>query len=349
VALARAGGAGTRLSRLRRPSSADGRDRYRRAMARRSGLLLLVAAVAVLAGPFAALARAADPPRLSIAPELLGADGTVLAGRQWRVRVVMRPAVPGQAVTVRFLRAGRELGTIDVALAPSSSGRSASAVVPFGSGQPGVVEVRASHAATAEQVALEATPVHVRVRPIHASPGARGPVVRLLQRQLAALGYVVGAPGRYDARTARAVLAFRKVTGMARTEEASNAVYRALAGGAGRFPVRFPGHGKHVEADLSLQVLALVRGGRVERVYPISSGKPSTPSPIGSFRVYLKTPGTNAKGMVFSSYFLRGYAVHGYAQVPVFAASHGCLRVPIPDAVSIFSWLAVGDRVDVRR
>jgi lipoprotein-anchoring transpeptidase ErfK/SrfK len=33
--------------------------------------------------------------------------------------------------------------------------------------------------------------------------------------------------------------------------------------------------------------------------------------------------------------------------VPVFAASHGCLRVPIPDAVSIDRWLKLGDRVDV--
>jgi lipoprotein-anchoring transpeptidase ErfK/SrfK len=67
----------------------------------------------------------------------------------------------------------------------------------------------------------------------------------------------------------------------------------------------------------------------------------------GSFRVYLKTPGANAKGMVHSSYFVRGYAIHGYASVPVYPASHGCLRVPVAEALSIFRWLAYGDRVDV--
>ena len=36
--------------------------------------------------------------------------------------------------------------------------------------------------------------------------------------------------------------------------------------------------------------------------------------------------------MVYSSYFIRGYAIHGYADVPTYAASHGCLRMPIPDA-----------------
>ena len=68
---------------------------------------------------------------------------------------------------------------------------------------------------------------------------------------------------------------------------------------------------------------------------------------MGSFRVYSKTPGYNAKRMYFSSYFIRGYAVHGFDPVPGFPASHGCLRVPIPDAVSIYRWMGIGVRVDV--
>ena len=112
--------------------------------------------------------------------------------------------------------------------------------------------------------------------------------------------------------------------------------------------MRYPGHGRHVEADLTKQVLALIEpGGRVARIYPMSSGKPSTPTVIGRFRVYSKTPGTNAKGMVDSNYFIRGYAIHGYAEVPTYAASHGCLRVPIPDAAAIYGWVAYGTPVDV--
>jgi lipoprotein-anchoring transpeptidase ErfK/SrfK len=33
--------------------------------------------------------------------------------------------------------------------------------------------------------------------------------------------------------------------------------------------------------------------------------------------------------------------------VPVFNASHGCLRVPLDDAVSIYNWIQIGDRIDV--
>ena len=94
-------------------------------------------------------------------------------------------------------------------------------------------------------------------------------------------------------------------------------------------------------------MLALVDGGKVFRVYHTSSGAPATPTVLGSFRVYLKTRGANVLGMVHSSYFIRGYAIHGYVDVPAFNASHGCLRVPLADARRIFDWLHLGDRVIV--
>ena len=118
--------------------------------------------------------------------------------------------------------------------------------------------------------------------------------------------------------------------------------------GAGSFHVRYPRDGRHVEADLTRQVLAEIEpGGRVRTIYTMSSGKPSTPTVIGHFQVYEKTPGVNSEGMVDSNYFIRGYAIHGYAEVPTYAASHGCLRVPIPDAAAIYGWIQTGTPVDV--
>src|SRR5919199_959031 len=231
----------------------------------------------------------------------------------------------------------------------SVSGKRASAlfVFNFTSRTAGRIVVKATHFATPQLGTIKAKAVGVSVVTPSARPGARGPIVRLLQGQLARLGYVVGQPGLYDARTARAVLAFRKVTGMARTEIASSDVFRRLARGGGMFRVRFPENGKKVEAHLSGPGIALIRNGKVERIYPVSSGKPSTSTIRGHFRVYLKAPGTNAKGMYMSSYFIRGYAIHGYPSVPVFPASHGCLRVPMQDAVPIYNWLSRGDIVDV--
>ena len=101
--------------------------------------------------------------------------------------------------------------------------------------------------------------------------------IRALQRRLKRLGYVTGRSGAFDGRTARAVLAFRKVTGMERTTSASTAVMRALARGRGTFKVRFPDHGRHIEGDLSRQVIALIDKVRAQRIYPTSSGAPATP------------------------------------------------------------------------
>jgi peptidoglycan hydrolase-like protein with peptidoglycan-binding domain len=322
-----------------------------RAMMRRSTTFVVAGAVMAVAPP-AAMAQSppAAAPKLSITTERVNTGGgraSALVGQAWQVRVVLKPFVPGQTAVVRFYRNGRRVKAAQPPLVPSATGKSAYAVLPFASGRPGRVVVRATHFATPQVATLKAKGVGVSIVRPSARPGARGPVVRMLQAQLARRGYVVGRRGLYDARTARAVLAFRKITGMRRTNVASSQVFGRLARGGGRFRVRFPEHGKHVEADLSRQVLALINRGKVERIYPTSSGSPATPTIRGHFRVYMKAPGTNAKGMYMSSYFIRGYAIHGYPSVPVFPASHGCLRVPMSEAVSIFRWLARGDIVDV--
>jgi peptidoglycan hydrolase-like protein with peptidoglycan-binding domain len=311
-------------------------------MCKRCGLLLVFL---LMAAPSAA--SAATGPLLSLTPERVTGGRLALAAQPWRVRVVMQPWVEGQTATVRFYRHGHKLRAVNVNLTMSKTGKSGMALVAFKTSTAGSVEVRATHLATPTAPQLVARPVRVKVAALRAGPGARGPAVRLLQQRLAAKGYVVGRRGLFDERTARAVLAFRKVAGMARTAAADSALFKAVLAGKGTFRVRHPEHGKHVEADLSRQVVALIRGSRVERIYPASSGKPSTPTIQGSFRVYSKSPGFNAKGMYYSDYFIRGFAIHGYAEVPVFAASHGCLRIPIPDAISVFRWIKIGDIVDV--
>ena len=67
----------------------------------------------------------------------------------------------------------------------------------------------------------------------------------------------------YDAATGRAVMAFRKVNGMARRYDADRRVIEKVLAGKGAFKVRHPDAGRHVEADLSRQVLALIDGGKV--------------------------------------------------------------------------------------
>lgn len=314
-------------------------------MRRAAVLLTLLGAL-----PASSTARAMTPlppPRLTLAVEgAVGPQATVLTGSRVVVRGTTGAFVPGQTVVVRFTIAGRKRHARRVVLQPRAGG-SGGFALSYRPSRPGTLTITATHEPTAELAALEARTPALQVLPRRVSALSGRASIRALQRRLRALGYVPGAPGAYDARTARAVLAFRKVTGMARTMSASTDVMRAIARGAGRFEIRFPGHGRHIEADLSRQVIALIEGGRVQRIYPVSSGAPSTPTVLGSFRVYSKTLGTNAKGMVHSAYFFRGYATHGFAAVPVYPASHGCLRVPIPDALSLFRWIRIGTPVDV--
>jgi hypothetical protein len=316
--------------------------------------VLLPAALAPAAHAQAPVAPATPPApvatQLSLRIERVGgARATALAGSRLRVVGTTPVFVDGQTVTVRFYERGKKRAAMRATLRPAPDG-SAVFMLAYAAKAPGALSVRAFHDATPQLGGLAARAPTVDILPRRVVPRSGRASIRALQRRLSRLGYVVGRRGVYDGRTSRAVLAFRKVTGMARTTNASVAVMRALARGKGAFKIRHPEHGRHIEGDLSRQVIALVgAGGRVERIYPVSSGKPSTPTVIGSFKVYSKTPGVNAKGMVDSAYFIGGYATHGYPSVPVYAASHGCLRVPIPDARSLFNWIAIGTPVDVYR
>jgi lipoprotein-anchoring transpeptidase ErfK/SrfK len=263
----------------------------------------------------------------------------------WRVRGELRPFVAGQQVVVSFFRNGRRVHRQTERIEPTRNGRAGFFLTPYRSRSEGRVVVRAEHAATPQLVRLRSKAARVNV--LRPQVGSTGPLVRLLQRGLARMRYVVPRSGVYDDGTARAVMAWRKITGQARTFTASEAVLRGVLDGRGRFRVRYPRDGRHVEADLSRQVLALISGDKVRRIYHTSSGTPATPTILGRYRVYRKSPGTNASGMVHSSYFIRGYAIHGYASVPAYPASHGCLRVPIPDAWSIYNWVRMGDVVRV--
>jgi lipoprotein-anchoring transpeptidase ErfK/SrfK len=305
----------------------------------------------VLAAALPATAAAQEPPPAPAPPAATitaalaglhhdGRRAVALRGGSFRVAGVLAPATPGEVVALRISRKGKVVRTRRVPVAADGS-----YAVRIRATRPGRLRIRALHPASPALGAAAAPRLTVSIVAPRATFGARGPLIRLLQRGLARLRYAVPRSGTFDAGTARAVMAFRKVNGMARRYDADRRVVEKVLAGRGAFKPKHPDAGRHVEADISRQVLALIDGGRVVDTYHTSTGAPATPTIIGSFRVYRKDPGTNALGMVKSSYFIRGYAIHGYVDVPAFNASHGCLRVPIPDAQRIYDWVRMGDRV----
>jgi peptidoglycan hydrolase-like protein with peptidoglycan-binding domain len=323
------------------------------AVAAVSAVCLSVGAAPVLAAepappPVPAPAPAVVSGRISLQLQKVGGSPPfALVGGRIVVRGVVTPYVGGQTVKLSFYREGTkvEVKTLSVLAIGNGAGQFH---INFASHYAGLVEARAAHYATAQQGAFAGRSPGVRFVNPDIGPGARGQSVRLLQSELDVLHYAVPLSGFFDEGTGQALVAYRKMTGLERIPAAGRRVFELLERGAGSFHVLYPRDGRHVEADLTKQVLAEIEpGGHVHAIYTTSSGKPSTPTVIGHFNVYSKTPGVNSEGMVDSNYFIRGYAIHGYPEVPTYAASHGCLRVPIPDAPAIYGWVQYGTAVDV--
>jgi lipoprotein-anchoring transpeptidase ErfK/SrfK len=266
----------------------------------------------------------------------------VAEGQKIKIQGHVKPFVAGQKVTIEVVSKGK------VSKRMRAKVRARGLFVKrFIVGNSGLRRIVVRHAATAQQVKFRAKDQRITVVNWSAGAGTTGVKVLLLQRGLLSLGFAVPVTGYYDDGTARAVTAFRKTNGMGTDGYAITSVYGKVLRHQGAFQLRYPTAGKHVEFDWSRQVLVLANGAKPYRTYHASSGKPSTPTVFGTFTFYSKQPGTNSHGMVDSSYFIGGYAIHGYASVPNYAASHGCIRVPIPNAAQIYNWIPLGMKIFV--
>jgi L,D-transpeptidase catalytic domain len=267
-------------------------------------------------------------------------------GRTVHVHGTVSPYVPGQWVLVRASVDGKVFKTDHLRIKPALGGRTGRFTEALASPTAGRVTVHVGHTRNAALGGLLAARSFT-VLDEHASFGSRGPFVALIQQRLATLHFYIPQTGVYDDGTGLALDAYHRLLHWGTYQTLDGRTISSLLDGMGEFKVRFPGNGRHAEGNLSLQLLALVDGSQVVTIYPISSGKPSTPTILGNFRVYSKVPGYLPDGMYFSNFFFSGYAIHGYNPAPDYPASHGCMRLPIVDAISVYDWLAIGNWVDV--
>jgi peptidoglycan hydrolase-like protein with peptidoglycan-binding domain len=173
--------------------------------------------------------------------------------------------------------------------------------------------------------------------------GDRGPAVVALERRLRELGYAVhDDDGVFDDDVWQSVVAFQDVSRLPPTGAATPALWARLAQAATP-TARYAGD--HVEVDKTRQVLFLVRGGRVTLVTHVSTGATGN-TPVGLWHVYGKVPGWSWV-LWYPSYFFRGFAIHGYPSVPAYPASHGCVRVPMWLAPSLYEQIPIGGAIYV--
>ena len=122
-------------------------------------------------------------------------------------------------------------------------------------------------------------------------------------------------------------------------------------------------HHRLIVVSLEDRKLALVEDGQVLKVYPVAIGKPSTPSPVGTYTVknHVKNPTYSHDGRVippgpgnpvgsrWMGLSIAGYGIHGTNEPKSIgkAASHGCIRMAKADLEELFPMVTVGDTVEL--
>jgi L,D-transpeptidase catalytic domain len=286
------------------------------------------------------------PVRARIKLQLKGIqNGKVDVGERFKAVGTVGPFVPNQEILLLVKRDGQ---TIKRLTKPVERGGKEGNIGRFDIRSPKVIKpgdyrVRANKLPTPQQQRALRASRGVEVDYPDLDPGDHGKNVKLLNKLLKKKAYYTSNGSSYGSATSRAILAFRKVNNMSRTQTATPGIFQKLAAGKGGFHLKWKSGGKHIEADLSRQVMVLAKNGKAKHIFHISSGAPATPTIRGKFPTYRKDYGTNSLGMIHSVYFIRGYATHGYHSVPTYPASHGCLRNPPANALFIYNWIDMGD------
>ncbi|MCS7251567.1 MAG: L,D-transpeptidase [Anaerolineae bacterium] len=122
-------------------------------------------------------------------------------------------------------------------------------------------------------------------------------------------------------------------------------------------PAQAPFHGRWILVDLSDQELRAYEGKTLVLQTKVSTGRPRTPTVIGTFRIYMKLraqtmtgPDYRLPNVPYVMYFYRGYALHGTYWHNNFGhpMSHGCVNLPTPIAEQLYHWADIGTPVVVQ-
>lgn len=310
-----------------------------------SSLLLVAAALALPASATAATpAKPAPVPEATVKIKVGRLDnGRAEIMQTVPVTGTLAPFVAGEEVKVTFYLDGRQLFSRN--LATHRSGGKGVFRTKIRIGENGRYAVSAKHVATPQLGADSTVRKSWKVSFPALHRGQCGDVVVGFKKAMRKLGYIANDGGCFGGKTGRGVLAYRKVNGMSRSMRAGAGLVKRAFSGKGGYTVRHPGAGEHLEAPLSKQVLVFAKGDKPFAIYPISSGKSSTPTVTGHFEFIRPEPGYNSHGMYYSWYFYGGYAVHGYNSVPDYPASHGCLRTFISDQPEIYNRIFLGEDI----
>ncbi len=319
-------------------------------MSRRLSSLLAVAGILVLPATAVAAPAKKAAPQPTPGPEatVKVKVGNLKGGRAEIMQTVpvtgtLAPFVAGEKVKVTIYLDGKILFSRNLSV--SKAGGKGSFRTNIEVRENGKYAVAAKHVATPQLGADSTVRKSWKVSFPSLHQGQCGDVVVGFKKGMRKMGYIANSGRCFGGKTARGVLAYRKVNDMSRSMRAGAGLVKKVYSGKGGYEVRHPGAGDHLEAPLSKQVLVFTKGDEPYAIYPISSGKSSTPTVTGHYEMIRTEPGYNSHGMYYSWYFHGGYAVHGYESVPDYPASHGCLRTFIADQPEIYERIFYGQDI----
>ncbi len=200
-------------------------------------------------------------------------------------------------------------------------------------------------------------------------PGSTGPVVQAFEQRLADLHFDPGpVDGVYDQSTMYAVETLQKIAGINPGGRIGAYEADALRNFQYPQPLHPTAEPNRTEIDVTHQLLTLYENYQVRLVTTTSTASGvhycyDTPkvnptahvceiaaTPSGRFTYYLFRSGwdSGVLGALYNPfYFNKGIAVHGYASVPTYPASHGCARIPMNIGEYFHTLVHQGDPVYV--
>ncbi len=166
-----------------------------------------------------------------------------------------------------------------------------------------------------------------------------------------------------DAATTKLMDQLRAANTSTLTFETSKVERKTVTQSPGYELNRMPG--KYIEVDLSMQLLTTIEGDHKIASYRVSTGKWSTPTPIGEFTIH--NHAAVAKSARFGLFMPRWmdisgdgqYGIHGLPYWPDghvegtshigTPVSHGCIRLGPGDDQTVYDWAANGTPVIIHQ
>ncbi len=167
-------------------------------------------------------------------------------------------------------------------------------------------------------------------------------------------------PGVDDRVTQGAMIAFERSNGMPAYASIRPQLWPALLNAEASGATNAKGYSYAMVSTALPETISIWHDGTIVFHTLVNTGLPQTPTPVGTFFVYLRYPtqtmrGTNINGTYYVDHGVKwvnyidgSVAVHGFIRASYgFPQSLGCIELPVSQAAIAWKWLHYGSMVTI--